>query len=42
MIDMSTATIKRLFEEQIRDLTERTVICREDSFDLQFSGRWLQ
>ncbi len=42
MIDLNTQHIKRLFEEQIRDLTQRTLICREDSFDLQFSGRWLQ
>ncbi len=42
MIDLSTKHIRGLFEEQIRDLTQRTLISREDSFDLQFSGRWLQ
>ncbi len=42
MMAQSTKNIRRLFEEQIRDLTQRTLIRREDSFDLQFSGRWLQ
>ena len=40
MIDLTTTTIKRLFEQQIKDLTERTIIQREDTFDIQFSGRW--
>ncbi len=42
MMDQNTRQIRRIFEEQIRDLTQRTLISREDSFDLQFSGRWLQ
>lgn len=42
MIDLSTKTIRKLFEQQVRDLTQRTLFQREDSFDLQFSGRWLQ
>lgn len=40
MIDLSQKTIKRLFEEQIRTLTERTL--KEDTFDVQFSGGWLR
>ena len=41
MVDLSISTIKKLFEEQVRELTNRT-ICPEDSFDLQFSGAWLR
>jgi len=37
MIDLTPRTIQRLFEEQIRELTMRT-LCREDTFDYQFSG----
>ena len=39
MVDLSTTTIRRLFEKQVRDLTRRTIIHKEDSFDVQF-GRW--
>jgi len=42
MIDLTTKTIRKIFEQQIRDLTQRTLIQKEDSFDLQFNGRWLQ
>ena len=42
MIDLTTNTIKKLFEEQIRTLTQRTLMHKEDSFDVQFSGGWLQ
>ncbi len=42
MVDLSNNTIKRLFEQQIKDLTHRTVIHKEDSFDYQFSGGWLR
>lgn len=42
MVDLTTKTIRRLFEQQVRDLTQRTFFYKEDSFDLQFSGRWLQ
>ena len=42
MVDLTTRTIKRLFERQIRDLTEKTLINKEDSFDIQFSGGWLR
>ncbi|MBI2112100.1 hypothetical protein HYT52_01015 [Candidatus Woesearchaeota archaeon] len=41
MVDLSISTIKKLFEEQVRELTNKT-ICPEDSFDLQFSGAWLR
>ena len=33
-------TIKRLFYEQIKDLTMRT--SKINSFDMQFSDRWLR
>jgi len=36
-MDISVNTIKDLFYRQIKDLTSRTT----DSFDLQFSDRWL-
>ncbi len=42
MVDLSTRTIKRLFEQQVRELTQRTVMPIEDSFDYQFSGGWLR
>lgn len=40
MVDLSTKTIKQLFEQQISDLTRRTIL--EESFDFQLSGGWLQ
>ena len=40
MVDLTTRTIKRLFEQQIRELTSRTVH-KEDSFDYQFGG-WVR
>jgi len=41
MVDLSTTTIRKLFEKQIQDLTRQTLRPREDSFDYQFSERWL-
>jgi len=41
MVDLSTRTIKELFEQQVKDLTLRTAN-KEDSFDYQFGGGWLQ
>ena len=40
MVDLTTRTIRNLFEKQVRDLTERTLITKEDSFDYQMSGGW--
>lgn len=40
MIDTSVETIKGLFFEQVRDLTAKTNK-RVDTFDFQFSDRWL-
>ena len=40
MVDLSTTTIKRLFEKQIKDLTQK--IPQEDSFDFQLSGGWIR
>lgn len=42
MVDLSHKTIKQLFEKQIRDLTIRSVISKEESFDYQFNGGWLR
>ncbi len=41
MIDLSTRTIQKLFNQQIQQLTERTVIANEDLFDFQMSGGWM-
>ncbi len=38
MIDLSNETIKELFYRQIRNLS----VNKADSFDLQFSERWLK
>jgi hypothetical protein len=42
MIDLSTKTIKKLFEEQIRRVTLETVRSKVDSFDYQMSGGWIK
>lgn len=42
MVDLSTGTIKNLFEKQVRQLTKRSVFAKEDSFDFQMSGAWLR
>ncbi len=42
MVDLNTQTIQRLFEQQIKALTQRTLMTKEDSFDLQLSGAWLR
>ncbi len=41
MIDLHEKTIQRLFQKQVEDLTKRTLITREDSLDIQFSGAWI-
>ena len=41
MIDLTTKTIRTIFEKQVRELTART-IPREESFNLQFSGGWIR
>ena len=38
MIDLSTKTIKNLFEKQIRELTDRTMVPKENSFDCLRQG----
>lgn len=44
MVDLTPTTIKMIFEERVRELTRQTPIPmqREDYFDYQFSGRWLE
>jgi len=42
MVDMSTKTIRRLFQRQIEELTKRTIIPREELIDFQLSGGWLR
>ena len=34
-----TETVRELFYQQIRDLTQRTL---SNSFDIQFSERWIR
>ncbi|MEK6899727.1 MAG: hypothetical protein AABX05_01250 [Nanoarchaeota archaeon] len=41
MIDLTNGTIQHLFERQVRELTHRTVMTKEDTFDYQLSGGWL-
>lgn len=41
MVDLSTSTIKNLFERQIRELTALT-IAKHESFDFQMSGGWIR
>lgn len=40
-MDLSTYTIKKLFEKQISELTKRS-LPREEFFDFQLSGGWLK
>jgi hypothetical protein len=42
MVDLTTRTIQKIFHQQVKELTQRTVMPIEDSFDYQFSGGWLQ
>jgi len=42
MVDLTTVTIKKLFEQQIRALTQDTIISKEDTFYFQLSGGWLR
>jgi len=41
MVDLSTRKIKQLFEQQMREITRRTVP-REETFDYQLSGGWIR
>jgi hypothetical protein len=42
MVDLSTETIKQLFQKQVKNLTTNTVGAKENTFDYQFSGGWLR
>ena len=42
MVDLTPNTIKGIFEERVRELTRQSSIAREDYFDYQLSGGWLQ
>jgi len=41
MVDLTLEGIKQLFDQQVLDMTKKT-IHKEDLFDFQFSGGWLQ
>jgi len=40
-MDLTTHNIKKLFEKQVAELTQRT-IHKEETFDYQMSGGWLR
>jgi hypothetical protein len=42
MIDLSTQTIQQLFEQQVRELTKRTLPPKEEMFGYQFRGGWIK
>lgn len=42
MVDLSMNTIQTLFEQQIKALTHKTLMAKEESFDFQLSGGWLR
>jgi len=42
MVDLTTKTIQRLFNRQVQELTQRTIMSKEDTFDYQLSGGWIQ
>jgi hypothetical protein len=43
MIDLQPKTIKKIFEQQILNMTTKTVIRdKENTFDFQLSGGWLK
>ncbi|HLD72716.1 MAG TPA: hypothetical protein VJA23_03960 [Candidatus Nanoarchaeia archaeon] len=43
MIDLQPKTIKLLFEQNILNLTTKTILQeKEDSFDFQLSGGWIK
>ena len=42
MVDLTTKTIRKLFEQQVRELTIRTIMPKEETLDIQFSGGWLR
>ncbi len=42
MVDLTTKTIKKLFEQQIRELTRQTITKKTETFDFQLSGGWIR
>jgi hypothetical protein len=42
MVDLTTNTIKKLFEQQIRELTRQTINKKAETFDYQLSGEWIR
>ena len=41
-MDLSTQTIKKIFEQQVQELTKRTAARKEELIDYQLSGGWLR
>ena len=39
MVDLSTKTIKEIFNKQVREMTKKSL--SSQSFDYQFSDRWI-
>lgn len=42
MVDLTTKTIRNLFQQQVQQLTKKTVLSKEDLLDYQFSGGWVR
>ncbi|MDP3699225.1 MAG: hypothetical protein Q8R47_06610 [Nanoarchaeota archaeon] len=42
MVDLTTKTIQRIFHRQVQELTQRTIMSKEETFDYQLSGGWIQ
>ncbi len=42
MVDLATTTIQQLFEQQVRNLTLRTIVPKEELLDFQFSRGWAE
>ena len=42
MVDLTTKTIQRIFHKQVQELTQRTIMSKEDTFDYQLSGGWIR
>ncbi|MEK6937463.1 MAG: hypothetical protein AABX04_00320 [Nanoarchaeota archaeon] len=41
MVDLTTETIRHLFQKQVQELTIRT-LQKESTFDFQLSGGWIR
>ena len=42
MSDMRPETIKHLFEQKVKELTQQTIASQEQIINYQFSGGWIR